>query len=263
MLEKGTYEVLRDRLLANGKALSARAEALNTKRIGIFGGMEMGLLGSDRIRTHNNCVPRDIVEVGNRLLFGYNVFIGLKTETQVRDVFSLHEFEEFRQVPDDAADNFLLRPMERYQISAIAKPASTAKVAMRTGGSRRAERPGRTTATTSSQRLPVECGIAARPARIPPSMDREQHRPLAAVRQPRRPNIQRQAILALTARPVVPLHAQRVIDSSRRQRLRRHTAPFHRVPHAGPSLRLGRRLDALSRLPRAAARRRCQRGRHL
>ncbi|HEU4520636.1 MAG TPA: DNA repair ATPase [Thermoanaerobaculia bacterium] len=87
--------------------MSAKAEALNKRRIALFGGTEMALLGSDRIRTYNNCVPRDIVEVGSRLLFGYNVFIGLKTETQVRDVFSLHEFEEFRQVADDAADNFL------------------------------------------------------------------------------------------------------------------------------------------------------------
>ncbi|HUP50157.1 MAG TPA: DNA repair ATPase [Thermoanaerobaculia bacterium] len=106
-IERGTYEVIRDRLLANGKVLSAKAEALNKRRIEVFGGTETALLRADRIRTHNNCVPRDIVEVGNRLLFGYNVFIGLKTETQVRDVFSLHEFEEFHPVPDDATDNFL------------------------------------------------------------------------------------------------------------------------------------------------------------
>ena len=106
-IERGTYEVIRDRLLGNGKALSAKAELLNKRRIEIFGGAETSLLGSDRIRTHNNCVPRDIVEVGKRLLFGYNVFIGLKTETQVRDVFSLHEVEEFRAVPEDATDNFL------------------------------------------------------------------------------------------------------------------------------------------------------------
>jgi hypothetical protein len=68
----------------------------------------MALLGSDRIRTENNCVPRDIVEAGGELLlFGYNVFIGLKTETQVSDVFSLHRVGDFAQVPPGAPENFL------------------------------------------------------------------------------------------------------------------------------------------------------------
>ncbi|HEX2061651.1 MAG TPA: DNA repair ATPase, partial [Thermoanaerobaculia bacterium] len=101
MIEQGTYELLRDRLSAHGKALSAKAAALNAKRIATFGGAEMALLGSDRIRTENNCVPRDIVEVGGLLLFGYNVFIGLKTETQVSDVFSVHRLEDFNPVPAD------------------------------------------------------------------------------------------------------------------------------------------------------------------
>ena len=106
-IERGTYEILRDRLNASGKELAARAAKLNKRRIEVFGGFEMALLGSDRIRTENNCVPRDIVEAGNLLLFGYNVFIGLKTETQVRDVFSLHAFEEFRPIAEDAQENFL------------------------------------------------------------------------------------------------------------------------------------------------------------
>lgn len=106
-LDQGTYEVIRERLTAHGKTLAAKAAALNRKRIEVFGGAEMALLGSDRIRTENNCVPRDIVAVGNLLLFGYNVFIGLKTETQVSDVFSLHRLEEFATVPADSADNFL------------------------------------------------------------------------------------------------------------------------------------------------------------
>jgi MoxR-like ATPase len=98
MIEQGTYELLRDRLSSHGKTLSARAASLNAKRIATFGGAEMALLGSDRIRTDNNCVPRDIVEVGGLLLFGYNVFIGLKTETQVSDVFSVHRIEDFAPV---------------------------------------------------------------------------------------------------------------------------------------------------------------------
>ncbi|MDP9191488.1 MAG: DNA repair ATPase [Acidobacteriota bacterium] len=99
MIEQGTYEILRDRLLASGKALAAKAASLNKRRIEVFGGFEMALLGSDRIRTENNCVPRDIVEAGGLLVFGYNVFIGLKTETLVSDVFSVHQIEDFASVP--------------------------------------------------------------------------------------------------------------------------------------------------------------------
>ncbi|MGY0235769.1 DNA repair ATPase [Longispora urticae] len=91
-LDAGTYEVLRTRLAAQAADLAARAEALNARRLGVFGGAELRLVGTERIRTEHNCVPRDIVSVGGLMLFGYNVFIGLKRETAVDDVFSLHRF---------------------------------------------------------------------------------------------------------------------------------------------------------------------------
>ena len=50
----------------------------------------MDVIGRIRIRTENNCLARDIVRFGNWLLFGYNVFMGLKKETRVDDVFSLY-----------------------------------------------------------------------------------------------------------------------------------------------------------------------------
>ncbi|HEX6088040.1 MAG TPA: DNA repair ATPase, partial [Thermoanaerobaculia bacterium] len=98
MIEQGTYEVLSERLKATGKTLAQKAATLNARRLDVFGGYEMALLGSDRIRTENNCVPRDIVEAGGLLLFGFNVFIGLKTETRVEDVFSVHRLEDFAPV---------------------------------------------------------------------------------------------------------------------------------------------------------------------
>ncbi|MEV0233791.1 DNA repair ATPase [Nonomuraea sp. NPDC050786] len=91
-LEAGTYEVLRNRLQAQAKALTAAAERLNGERLEVFGGAELRLLGTERIRTENNCVPRDIVSLGDVMLFGYNVFIGLKPETAVADVFAVHRF---------------------------------------------------------------------------------------------------------------------------------------------------------------------------
>ncbi|MBM2618755.1 DNA repair ATPase [Actinoplanes sp. LDG1-06] len=91
-IDAGTYEVLRGRLGARARELAGRAEALNARRISTFGGRQTTLLHTDRVRTENNCVPRDIAQVGGVMLFGYNVFIGLKTETSVADVFAVHRF---------------------------------------------------------------------------------------------------------------------------------------------------------------------------
>ncbi|SDD84259.1 DNA repair ATPase [Glycomyces harbinensis] len=91
-LDAGTYEVLSSRLADYADALAGRAESLNTARTDAFGSSELTLLGTTRIRTANNCVPRDMARVGDRLLFGYNVHMGLKSHTDVADVFALHDF---------------------------------------------------------------------------------------------------------------------------------------------------------------------------
>src|SRR4051812_28535094 len=112
-LEGGSYEVIRTRLLAQADALGAEADGLNARRKTLFGGTELSVIGNERVRTENNCVPRDIVSVGKYLLFGYNVFIGLKKETSVSDVFSLHRFEKTAEgfdlstVPNTEAGGFL------------------------------------------------------------------------------------------------------------------------------------------------------------
>ncbi|MET0496293.1 MAG: DNA repair ATPase [Actinoplanes sp.] len=113
-LDAGTYEVLHARLGNQAKELAARAEELNGRRVETFGGQQMRLLGAERIRTENNCVPRDIVQVGGAMLFGYNVFIGLKTETAIADVFSVHGFtrdgEAFRFDPGASLPGLLDDP---------------------------------------------------------------------------------------------------------------------------------------------------------
>ncbi|QKV77708.1 DNA repair ATPase [Amycolatopsis sp. Hca4] len=91
-LDAGTYEVLRARLAAQAAELAKRADELNARRLEVFGSAQLALVGTERIRTANNCVPRDIVAVDGRMLFGYNVFIGLKPETAIDDVFSLQRF---------------------------------------------------------------------------------------------------------------------------------------------------------------------------
>ncbi|THV42993.1 DNA repair ATPase [Glycomyces buryatensis] len=92
-LDAGTYEVLSKRLADFATELTERAEALNRARTDAFGSTELSLLGSTRIRTANNCVPRDMVHVGGHLLFGYNVHMGLKSQTDPGDVFAVHRFE--------------------------------------------------------------------------------------------------------------------------------------------------------------------------
>ena len=127
-LDAGTYEVLRARLREQTGELARRTEELNNRRLEVFGGTELALLGTERIRTEHNCVPRDIVSVGrsvgddtggNTILFGYNVYIGMQSTTHVPDVFSLHRYEhgddsfEFTDAPEDAIPGLLAD--ERFQ----------------------------------------------------------------------------------------------------------------------------------------------------
>ncbi len=93
-LAGGNYAVIRRRLEAQGATLRERAEALNTRRKATFGGTELAVLANGRVRTEHNCLSRDVVNVGGRLLVGFQLFLGLKQETKVEDVFGLYRFEE-------------------------------------------------------------------------------------------------------------------------------------------------------------------------
>jgi hypothetical protein len=93
-LEGGSYDVIRKRLLEQAAELGAKAEGLNEKRKKVFGGAELALLANERIRTEHNCIARDVISVGGRLLVGFQVFMGLKTETGVTDVFAFYKFEK-------------------------------------------------------------------------------------------------------------------------------------------------------------------------
>lgn len=92
--EGGSYELLKKRLQTQGEQLLGQTQALNQARVGEFGKAEQRLLLRTRARTENNCVARDLVRIGDVLLFGYNVFIGLRKETAVGDVFALYRLAE-------------------------------------------------------------------------------------------------------------------------------------------------------------------------
>ena len=98
-LESGTYEIIRGRLVSHGQELRKRLGTLNDARKDAFGSIETALLGTERITTEHNCVPRDMVSVGSQLLFGYNVTFGLKSEIGVEDVFSAYSFAEGKLAP--------------------------------------------------------------------------------------------------------------------------------------------------------------------
>ena len=94
----GAYELIRKRLLEQGQSLESKVSVLNQQREAEFGRTSLEVISRVRVRTENNCVPRDIARVGKYLLFGYNVFIGLKKETHISDVFSLYELKQEQEM---------------------------------------------------------------------------------------------------------------------------------------------------------------------
>ncbi len=103
--DSSSYELLNKRLSTQGATLLRKTQSLNEARLAEFGQSEQTLVLRTRARTENNCVARDIVRIGDVLLFGYNVFIGLRKETAVSDVFALYRLtsegdsEELQSVP--------------------------------------------------------------------------------------------------------------------------------------------------------------------
>lgn len=93
-LRGGAYEIIQNRLKTHGKSLRQRIEQLNGARREAFGAVEHKLLTSERISTNNNCVPRDMVPIGDKFIFGYNVFVGLRQETTLQDVFAVYQWQE-------------------------------------------------------------------------------------------------------------------------------------------------------------------------
>ena len=104
-LEGGTYEIIRSRLQNHGQSLHERIKKLNASRKEIFGAIDTQLIANALVTTTNKCVPRDMVPVGDCFLFGYNVHLGLRTELQVSDVFSVYRFEKsdhsFHLLPEE------------------------------------------------------------------------------------------------------------------------------------------------------------------
>ncbi|MEM9115767.1 MAG: DNA repair ATPase [Myxococcota bacterium] len=122
-LDGGSYEVIRSRLTEQAQELQRRTDALNEARQAEFGSTRLELVGHARVRTEHNCVPRDILQVQGKLLFGFNVFLGLKTEVSVEDVFVLHGLEsegtELHPAASDSLPGLLDAPSFRREFGEL------------------------------------------------------------------------------------------------------------------------------------------------
>ncbi|MFR9796535.1 DNA repair ATPase [Streptomyces sp. MS06] len=108
-VDRGAYEVLHDRLRAQAAELARRAEALNARRTEEFGSARLDLAGTERLRTDRACLPRDLVAVGEVLLFGHNAVPGRQADTAVGDVLALHD-RELNRLPGGAVPGLLDDP---------------------------------------------------------------------------------------------------------------------------------------------------------
>ncbi|MGW3158452.1 DNA repair ATPase [Streptomyces sp. NPDC001089] len=117
-VDTGTYEVLRDRLAAQAAELARRAEALNARRIEEFGSVRLEVTGTERFRTEHPCVARDVVAVGDLLLFGCVPHLDVKPETAVGDVFALHD-RDLNRLSEDAVPGLLDDPAFVREFAAL------------------------------------------------------------------------------------------------------------------------------------------------
>lgn len=84
-----TYQLLRDRLHAIADRLQAAADEVNTTRASVFASVPLALVEQDRLRTEQPSQPRDVVGLGDLLLFGFNTSGSLGRTRTVHDAFSL------------------------------------------------------------------------------------------------------------------------------------------------------------------------------
>ncbi len=91
-LEGGNYEIIRKRLQQHGNDLQERLNQLNKARKEVFGAVEQQLIANNRITTENNCIPRDMIALGDFFIFGYNVHMGLKSEITLPDLFAIYAY---------------------------------------------------------------------------------------------------------------------------------------------------------------------------
>ncbi|UKB83890.1 DNA repair ATPase [Chryseobacterium sp. MEBOG06] len=102
-LNSGTYEIIQNRLNEQKNDLIQRLQQLNESRKNIFGGVDFSLIANERISTDHSCIAKDIYSLGNQLILGSNAHLGLQTEINISDVFSIYKINNNRFEPQDYA----------------------------------------------------------------------------------------------------------------------------------------------------------------
>nr|WP_211215078.1 DNA repair ATPase [Algicola sagamiensis] len=92
--EGGSYEVLKSRLAQQGTTLKSLANTFNEKRQEAFGGSKFSLIGKANVQTESRSIPVDMAQVKGHLLFGYQVYVGLKSTPSLQDVFGLYTLHQ-------------------------------------------------------------------------------------------------------------------------------------------------------------------------
>ena len=92
--EGGAYNVIRQRLEQQTVQLKTKTDDLNESRMLEFGKTEFIVKGRARVRTENVCIPRDMIQVNEQLVFGYNIKIGMKSTVEISDVLGIYEKSE-------------------------------------------------------------------------------------------------------------------------------------------------------------------------
>ncbi|WP_029654523.1 DNA repair ATPase [Marinobacter daepoensis] len=92
--EGSAFETIKRRLKEQGGQLREQVSGLNQAREDIFGSAGMNVLGRARVRTENNAIARDVVRLGDKLLFGFNLQLGLRKTLVIEDVFRLYHLND-------------------------------------------------------------------------------------------------------------------------------------------------------------------------
>ena len=105
-IDQTTYDILKQRLATQGNILQERLTALGAERKRVFGALDMAIIGSERVVTPKDSIPRDLEELGKLVLFGYNQLKGVPV-TQLTDIINCYSFDgtEFHAVNEHPLNN--------------------------------------------------------------------------------------------------------------------------------------------------------------
>lgn len=122
--EGGAYEILKARLSQQGHKLKSVSQDFNQQRQDVFGGQDLKLVGKANVQTDARCIPIDMAQVNQQLLFGYHVYVGMKSAPSLEDVFGLYQLNEnsegvFRIEPISLENSFLSDSRFLYEFTEL------------------------------------------------------------------------------------------------------------------------------------------------